>query len=268
LSPVQDDPIARAEVAVLEELLTFPSLVALLTLLVLEIVLGIDNVIFIAIVTEVLPKEQRPKAQRLGLGLALFGRVAMVLGISLLLRLEEPLFHAFGHDFSFADLVLIAGGLFLVYKAVREIFNMTELVEEQHATDRKRTSFAGVIGMIVVIDMIFAVDSVLTAVGLTSQIVIIIIAIAAAIGVMMFYAVPLSRFISDHPSVKLLALSFLLLIGIMLFMDGFGRHIERGYIYFAIIFALGVEALNFRRRSNLEKNSAEPEAKLAPEPAE
>jgi predicted tellurium resistance membrane protein TerC len=251
---------------VFEELFTFSSLVALLTLLVLEIVLGIDNVIFIAIVTESLPEEQRPKAQRLGLGLALFGRVALVLGISWLLRLDEPLFEAFDHGFSLADFVMIAGGLFLVYKAVREIFNTTELIEEHSTAGRQRTSFAGVIAMIVVIDMIFAIDSVLTAVGLTSQVIIIVVAIAVAIGVMMFYAVPLSRFISKHPSVKLLALSFLLLIGIMLFMDGFGRHIERGYIYFAIIFALGVEALNFRRNRNLEKSR--PEREPCPEPAE
>ena len=151
---------------------------------------------------------------------------------------------------------MIAGGLFLVYKAVREIFNTTELIEEHTSSEKKRTSFGGVIVMILLIDMIFAIDSVLTAVGLTSQIAIIVIAIAAAIAVMMFYAVPLSRFITQHPSVKLLALSFLLLIGIMLFMDGFGRHIERGYIYFAIIFALGVEALNFRRRRNLEGKKA------------
>jgi len=239
------------EVSVLEELLTAQSLVALFTLIVLEIVLGIDNVIFIAIISEGLPEEQRPRAQRLGLGLALFGRVALVFGVSLLLKLEEPLFTALDHSFSVSDLVLIAGGLFLVYKAVREIFNTTELIEERHVAGKKRASFAGVIAMILLIDMIFAIDSVLTAVGLTTQ--IIVIAIACAIAVMMFYATPLSRFISKHPSVKLLALTFLLLIGIMLFMDGFGRHIERGYVYFAIIFALGVEALNFRRRRNLEE---------------
>jgi len=235
---------------------TAESLVALLTLLVLEIVLGIDNVIFIAIVTEGLPEEQRPRAQRLGLGLALFGRVALVIGISFLLKLEEPLFAVVGHDFSLADFVLISGGLFLVYKAVREIFETTEVKTHQLAVAKPRVSFAGVIAMILVIDIIFAIDSVLTAVGLTSQIVIIVIAIAAAIGVMMFYAPPLSRFITDHPSVKILALSFLLLIGVMLFMDGFGRHIEREYIYFAIAFALGIEALNFRRRRNLEESGA------------
>ncbi len=235
-----------------EGLFTGEALVALLTLLVLEIVLGIDNVIFIAIVTESLPEEQRPRAQRLGLGLALFGRVALVLGISYLLKLEEPLFTAFGHEFSVADFVLISGGLFLVYKSVREIFETTEVKDHERAVAKPRGSYAGVIAMILVIDIIFAIDSVLTAVGLTSQIVIIVIAIAAAIGVMMFYAPPLSRFITHHPSVKILALSFLLLIGVMLFMDGFGRHIERGYIYFAIAFALGIEVLNFRRRRNLE----------------
>jgi predicted tellurium resistance membrane protein TerC len=228
-------------------------LVALLTLTILEIVLGIDNVIFIAIVTEGLPESSRVKAQRVGLGLALFGRVALVLGISLLLRLEEPLFHALEHDFSVSDFVLIGGGLFLLYKATREIFNTTELKEEHAEEARERTSFMGVIALILVIDMIFAIDSVLTAVGLTEEILIIVIAIAIAILIMMFYAAPLSRFISKHPSVKLLALSFLLLVGVMLFLDGFGRHIDRAYVYFAILFALGVEALNFRRQRNLEE---------------
>lgn len=236
----------------IEELFSTQGLIALLTLTILEIVLGIDNVIFIAIVTEPLPEKVRPRAQRLGLGLALFGRVALVLGISLLLRLEEPLFAAFGNAFSISDFVLLGGGLFLVYKAVREIFNTTELREESHPEARRRASFAGVIALIVVIDMIFAIDSVLTAVGLTDQILIIVVAITIAILVMMFYAAPLSRFIGKHPSVKLLALSFLLLIGVMLFMDGFGRHIERGYVYFAILFALAVEALNFRRQRNVE----------------
>jgi len=236
---------------VFDVLLSTEGLVALATLVILEIVLGIDNVIFIAIVTEALPEKQRPFAQRIGLGLALFGRVAMVLGISLLLSLEKPLFHALDHDFSLADFVLIAGGLFLIYKSVREIFNTTEIKEEAHET-RKGSSFLGVIALIVVIDMIFAIDSVLTAVGLTKDIVIIVIAIAIAIAVMMFYAVPLSRFITKHPSIKILALSFLLLIGVMLFLDGFGRHIERAYVYFAIFFALSVEALNFRRQRNME----------------
>jgi predicted tellurium resistance membrane protein TerC len=236
------------------EIFSAEGLVALLTLTILEIVLGIDNVIFIAISTESLPVERRVPAQRIGLGLALFGRVALVLGVSLLLRLEEPLFTALDHGFSVSDLVLIAGGLFLIYKATREIFNTTELIEEHHEGSRK-ASFAGVIALILVIDMIFAIDSVLTAVGMTRQIPVIVIAIAIAILVMMFYAAPLSRFISKHPSVKLLALSFLLLIGIMLFLDGFGRHIERGYVYAAILFALAVEALNFRRRRNLEMKS-------------
>ena len=143
---------------------------------------------------------------------------------------------------------------------MREIFNTTELKEE-HESERRGSSYVGVIALIVVIDMIFAIDSVLTAVGLTKDILIIVIAIAIAIGVMMFYAVPLSRFISKHPSVKILALSFLLLIGVMLFLDGFGRHIERGYVYFAIFFALVVEALNFRRKRNLE---AKPEPSRLP----
>ncbi len=208
--------------------------------------------VFIAIATEGLPEEKRVPAQRIGLGLALFGRVALVFGVSLLLQFEEPLFTVSGNEFSVSDLVLIGGGLFLIYKATREIFNTTELKEEEPGA-RKSASFAGVIALILVIDMIFAIDSVLTAVGLTKNIPIIVIAIGIAIAIMMFYAAPLSRFIGKHPSVKLLALSFLLLVGMMLFLDGFGQHVERGYVYAAILFALAVEALNFRRRSNIDQ---------------
>lgn len=237
----------------MEALLTPQALVALLTLTILEVVLGVDNVIFIAIVSGGLPKEKRPFAQRIGLGLALLGRVVLVLGISWMLRLEETLFRAAGHDVSFSDLILIGGGLFLLYKAVVEIFNTTELKDEEAEHARQSASMGGTIAQIVVVDMIFAIDSVLTAVGLTQQTALIIIAMTVAILVMMFYAAPLSEFIHAHPSVKVLALAFLVLVGVMLLLDGFGRHIERGYVYFAILFSLGVEALNFRRQANLER---------------
>jgi predicted tellurium resistance membrane protein TerC len=239
----------------LEALLTPAALVGLLTLTILEVVLGVDNVIFLAIVTEPLPAESRPMARKLGLSLALLGRIGMVLGISWLLGLQKGLFTAAGHRFSASDLILIAGGLFLVYKATVEIFNTTELREEQLEMRRAAVSMSGVVAQVVVVDMIFAVDSVLTAVGLTKQVVLIIIAMTIAILVMMFYSGPLSDFIHRHPSVKLLALAFLVVIGIMLILDGFGSHVDRSYVYAAILFALGVEALNFRRRANLERGT-------------
>jgi len=230
------------------------GLLALLTLTLLEIVLGIDNVIFIAIITDTLPPEKRKLARRLGLGLALGGRVVMVLGVSWLISLEHPLFTVLDHEITISGLILIAGGLFLLYKSVREIFNTTELHDEEKGAMRERASLASVIAQIVVIDMIFAVDSVLTAVGLTGEIVLIIIAITIAIGVMMFYAGPVSDFISKHPSLKLLALAFLVLIGVMLLLEGIGEPISRTTVYVAIMFALGVEYLNFRRRHNLERS--------------
>jgi len=244
--------------SVFEGLFTAQSLVALATLTILEIVLGIDNVIFIAITSGGLPEEQRPRAQRIGLTLALLGRIVLVLAISWLLQFNEPLFTIRGNEFSINDLIFIAGGLFLLYKATVEIFRHTEL-QEAHEASELKSSFASVVAQIVVIDMVFAFDSVLTAIGLTEQIVLIIIAMTIAILVMMFYATPLSAFIHKHPSVTMLALSFLVLIGVMLFVEGFGGEIERGYVYFAILFSMGVEALNFRRRANLRRRLGVPE---------
>ena len=237
----------------MESLFDPVNLLALFTLTLLEVVLGIDNVIFIAIITDTLAPERRNLARRLGLGLALVGRVVMVLGVSWLLGLERALFTVFEHEITIAGVILIGGGLFLLYKSVREIFNTTELREEEKSEMRTGASLAGVVAQIVVIDMIFAIDSVLTAVGLTGQIVLIIIAIAIAIGVMMFYAGPVSEFISRHPSLKLLALAFLVLIGVMLILEGIGEPVSRSTVYVAILFALGVEYLNFRRRKNMER---------------
>ncbi|NLE21705.1 MAG: TerC family protein [Actinobacteria bacterium] len=229
------------------------NLLALLTLTVLEIVLGIDNVVFIAIITDSLPPERRNLARRLGLGLALFGRIAMVLGVSWLLTLEHPLFTVLDHDITISGLILIAGGLFLLYKAVREIFDTTELHEADRGVAQRRVSLAGVVAQILLIDMIFAIDSVLTAVGMTDEVLLIIAAITIAIGVMMFFATPVADFIGRHASVKLLALAFLVLIGVMLILEGVGEPIERTTVYVAIVFALGVEYLNFRRRRNLQR---------------
>jgi len=240
-------------------LFTIQSAVALLTLTILEIVLGVDNIIFLAIVTQDLPREQQPLARKLGLGLALLGRVAMVLGVSWLLRLQTTLFSALGHGFSVKDIILLAGGLFLTYKAVTEIYKTTELKEDPESAPKaanKGMTLAATILQVAVVDMVFAIDSVLTAVGLTNLTVLIIVAMTIAILVMMFYAGKLSDFIHEHPSLKVLALAFLVLVGVLLISDSFGREIDRTYVYFAILFSLGVEALNFRRQRNAELKRA------------
>ncbi len=240
------------------DLFTVQALVALLTLTVLEIVLGVDNIIFLAIVTADVPAAQQNFVRRLGLGLALIGRILMVLGISWLLGLDKALFTLMDHGFSAKDIILLGGGLFLTYKAVTEIYKVTELKDDEGAAEEKPEranggTMAAVVLQIMVVDMVFAIDSVLTAVGLTQQYVLIIIAMTIAILVMMFFAGPLADFIHRHPSLKMLALAFLVLVGVLLIADGFGEEIERNYVYFAILFSLGVEALNFRRQANLER---------------
>jgi predicted tellurium resistance membrane protein TerC len=237
-------------------LFSITSLIALLTLTILEVVLGVDNVIFIAIVTQRLPDADQPRARAIGLSLALLGRIAMVLGVAWLLGLDKPLFEVLGFGVSLKDLILIAGGLFLVYKAATEIFKTTELTEEEHDAERGSGGMAGTIAQIVVIDMVFAIDSVLTAVGMTTQVVLIIIAMTIAVFVMIFYSGPLARFIGGHPSVKMLALAFLVLVGVLMLADGFGAHVDRAYVYFAILFSLAVEALNLRRQQNLRSRRA------------
>lgn len=232
------------------------NFIALFTLTVLELVLGVDNVIFLAIVTQDVAIEQRDRVRKIGLGLALIGRIVMVLGITWLLGLDQTLFTLIGHAFSIKDVILLGGGLFLTYKAVTEIYKATELKEDDESEKPAKPSvagLAGVVAQIVVVDMVFAIDSVLTAVGLTSQTWIIIIAMTIAILVMMFFAGPLADFIEKHPSIKMLALTFLVLVGVLLIGDAFGQEFDRNYVYFAIIFSLGVEALNFRRQANLEK---------------
>lgn len=243
----------------MEALFSTEGLVALLTLTILEVVLGVDNIIFLAIVTSNLPKDKQPFARKLGLSLALLGRIGLVLGMSWLLKLETELFHALGHGFSAQDLILLAGGLFLVYKAVTEIYKTTELKEEHAEQPQASTaaSMGAVIFQVVLVDMIFAVDSVLTAVGLTQEVLLIVIAMTIAILAMMFFADPLSDFIHEHPSLKVLALAFLVLVGVLLLSDGFGEEINRNYVYFAILFSLGVESLNFRRQANLERQLRE-----------
>ena len=245
------------------ELLSDPSVwVAFLTLTGLEIVLGIDNVVFISILADKLPVEQRAKARRLGLFLAMFIRIALVSSVAWIIGLTEPVFELFGHPVSWKDIVLIAGGLFLLAKATHEIHGSLE-GQQGHAAAKVRASLAAVIVQILLLDIVFSVDSVITAVGLTQHIPVMVAAVIVAVAVMMFAAGPIGSFVSRHPTVKMLALSFLIMIGGLLVAEGFGQHIPHGYVYFAMAFALGVEILNLRIRSKaqpVELHSAYTEA--------
>jgi predicted tellurium resistance membrane protein TerC len=231
------------------ELFTNPETwIALATLTVLEIVLGIDNVIFISILVGRLPESQRDRARIIGLGLAMGMRILLLLTISWIIGLTAPAFTIAGNEFSWRDIILIGGGLFLLWKATTEIHESLE-GEELHAPNAPavaRATFGGVLIQIVLLDIVFSLDSVLTAVGLVDEVPIMIAAIVIAIGVMLFASGPLSAFVNRHPSVKMLALSFLLLIGVSLVADGFGFHIDKAYIYAAMGFSVFVEALNLR----------------------
>jgi predicted tellurium resistance membrane protein TerC len=230
------------------ELLTSENLIALLTLAGLEIVLGIDNIVFISILVGKLPLEQQANARRIGLLLAMGMRIALLLAISWVIGLTEPLFAVLQHPFTGRDLVLLFGGLFLVAKATWEIHDKLE-GEEHGPTGAKATaSFAAILTQIVLLDIVFSLDSVITAVGMVSEISIMITAVVIAVGVMLVFAGSISEFIERHPTMKMLALSFLLLIGVVLVADGFGQHVSKGYIYFAMAFSLFVEIINIRVR--------------------
>jgi len=224
---------------------------ALLTLTVLEIVLGIDNIIFIAIVAGKLPAAQRGTARRTGLFLAMFMRIALLLSIVWVMGLTRPLFSAFGFDLSGRSLILAGGGLFLLFKATREIHESLEGESPHHAAHR-RASFAGVIAQILLLDLFFSLDSVITAVGMADHVTIMIAAIIIAVITMLVAATPIAAFVERHPTVKMLALSFLLLIGISLIAEGFGQHVPKGYIYFAMGFSVFVEMINLRVRSKAD----------------
>jgi predicted tellurium resistance membrane protein TerC len=232
------------------------------TLLLLEIVLGIDNVVFISILSGRLPARQQPRARIIGLSLALLTRVLLLLSLSWVIGLTAPLFAVAGHDFSGRDLILILGGLFLVVKSTYEIHHRVEGTDEPRP-GAAAASFTGVIAQIVALDMVFSLDSVITAVGMVDQVWIMIAAVMIAIGLMMVLAGAISGFVNRHPTIKMLALSFLLLIGGSLIADGFGMHIPKGYIYGPIAFSVFVEALNLwaggrqaRRRRNAAAASA------------
>ena len=222
---------------------------ALATLIVMEIVLGIDNLIFISILTNKLPEVHRVKARRIGIGLALGLRLALLGTVAFIVTLTRPLFEAFGHGFSWRDLILIAGGLFLVWKATREI---SHSVDPAVPTAGKVVAigFTAAIGQIIALDLVFSLDSIITAVGMTDHVPVMVIAVLVAVGAMLLAATPLASFIERNPSVVMLALGFLLMIGMTLIAEGFGAHIDKGYIYAAMAFSAGVEALNIwaRRR--------------------
>jgi predicted tellurium resistance membrane protein TerC len=225
--------------------------IALATLTALEIVLGVDNIVFISVLSQRLPEEQRPRARMIGLALALIGRVVLLLSISLVMSLDKhALFVLFGHEFTGRDLILAGGGLFLLYKATKEIHHEVEGGGEQ-AREPKAATFKAVIMQILLLDLVFSLDSVITAVGMVDQLGVMITAVVIAIVFMMFSAGSVAGFIERHPTIKMLALSFLLLVGVALVADGWGLHIPRGYVYFAMAFSVFVELLNFRRRSRV-----------------
>ena len=220
--------------------------VALATLTLLEIVLGIDNIVFISILSEKVPEHQQRRARQIGLALAMATRVALLLSIVWVMRLTEPLFELFGHGFSGRDLILIAGGMFLLWKATREVHDKLEGEDHTRDAGAGRGKLTNVIIQIAVLDIVFSLDSVITAVGMAEDVGVMVAAVVLAIGFMMLSAERVSSFVGHHPTVKMLALSFLFLIGMSLVAEGVGQHIPKGYIYFAMGFSLFVEALNLR----------------------
>ena len=230
------------------EWLTDPQLwIALVTLTALEVVLGIDNIIFISILAGKLPGNQQGRARTLGLGLAMLMRIALLFSLTWIMRLTFPLFSLFGNEISGRDIILILGGLFLLAKSTYEIHDKLE-GEEGHSSARVASSFAGVIIQIILLDIVFSLDSVITAIGMANQLWVMVTAVVIAVLFMMVSAGPISDFVHRHPTVKMLALSFLLLIGVSLIAEGLDQHIPKGYIYFAMAFSVFVEMLNLRIR--------------------
>jgi len=230
------------------ELITSPEAwIAFATLTALELVLGIDNIIFISILVDKLPLEKREIARRIGLFMAMFMRIGLLLVLSWIVGLVEPMFSVLGHDVSGRDAILILGGLFLLWKSTTEIHQTLEGADEQHASASRHTLFS-VIFQIMLIDLVFSLDSIITAVGMVDQIEIMIAAVLTSVGLMMLFARGIGEFVSKHPTIKMLALSFLVVVGIVLIAEGFEHHIPKGYIYFAMAFSVCVEMLNIRLR--------------------
>ncbi|MNZ70269.1 hypothetical protein DM813_18560 [Pseudomonas alkylphenolica] len=234
--------------------------VALATLVAMEIVLGIDNLIFISILTNKLPEEFRSKARRIGISMALVMRLGLLSTIAWIVQLTEPVIDVFGHTFSWKDMILIAGGLFLLWKATTEIHESVDprAKEESKASSTITLGFAAAIGQILLLDIVFSIDSIITAVGMTEHLPIMIIAVISAVIVMLVAADPLAKFINDNPTVVMLALGFLIMIGMTLIAEGFGAHVPKGYVYAAMAFSTAIEALNIlSRRARLKREAAE-----------
>ncbi len=235
------------------EFLTDPQLiVAFLTLTALELVLGIDNIIFISILVDKLPPERRAFARRLGLFLAMFMRLALLSVLAWLAGLNKALFEVMGQGFSARDLILLLGGLFLVWKSTGEIHQLLE-GEEGEASSTVKATFTAVIMQIIMIDLVFSLDSIITAIGMVNNLSVMVAAVVASVGLMMVASAPIGEFVSRHPTVKMLALSFLMVVGVVLIAEGFGHHVPKGYIYFAMAFSVVVEMLNTRIRKHAAK---------------
>jgi len=235
------------------ELLTDPQAwIAFATLTALELVLGIDNIIFISILVDKLPPEKREWVRRVGLFMAMFMRIGLLLLLSVIVGLVQPLFTVFGQDISGRDLILLLGGLFLIWKSTGEIHQSLE-GEEEHGSSVAKSTVGAILVQIMIIDLVFSLDSIITAVGMVDEVAIMIAAVVASVGLMMVFASGIGRFVSDHPSIKMLALTFLVVVGVVLMAEGFGHHVPKGYIYFAMAFSLIVEMLNIRFRKRSKK---------------
>ena len=232
----------------MESFFTAEGLLALVTLTALEIVLGIDNIVFVSILAGKLPQREQPRARTLGMGLAMGTRILLLLSLAWIMRLTEPIFSVAGNDISGRDLILLTGGLFLLWKSTTEIHERLEGPDEERSAGKSKVTFAGVLAQIALLDIVFSLDSVITAVGMASSVAVMITAIMLAVVVMMFAAGGVSHFVEKHPTIKVLALSFLLLIGMALLAEGFHQHIPKGYIYFAMGFSVFVEMINLRMR--------------------
>ena len=245
--------------AFLADFFTFPNMIALLSLAALEIVLGIDNIVFLAIITSKLHRSQQASMRRIGLILAMLQRILLLFAIGWVVKLTDPLFTLLGRAVSGRDVILIGGGLFLIAKATFEIHGT---IEGDHGSSdapppTKQVNRAAMLLQITLLDIVFSLDSVITAVGMVNHLAVMVAAVLASVAVMVVFANPVSDFIVKHPTVKMLALSFLLLIGVVLVADGSGRHVEKGYIYFAMGFSILVEVLNFRLRSIKKASQAD-----------
>ena len=240
------------------ELLADPNIwIAFGTLTIMEIVLGIDNIVFISVLVSRLPREQAEFARKLGIGLALVFRIMLLFVISWIVQLQDPVFEAFGHGFSWKDLILIGGGGFLIYKATHEMHGAIEDTHEVGMADVAKATLQAILIQIVIVDMVFSIDSIITAVGMVpaDQVYVMVAAVLVAVGVMFVASGPIAKFVADHPTTKMLALSFLLLIGMTLVADGFGFHIPKGYIYSAMAFSVLVEIINVFAKTRRQRKA-------------